>query len=269
LPLFTDERQAQRAKEQEIEIGKRLGRRTATLERIIIGMKALEVAGVAASLALGAGVVINAARVGGKWAVVKTLAKVAGSAAAAEGAGEAIERGLEAAGASKETIRGMRLAAEVVTWLLLLRRVSIGVGAKSQPSAAPKEPAKPSAPPIKPVPSPPHKGTGLIPSAPEEMGRWGEARLKLVLSGRGFKPRSPFKTGLTRRYIDRIVDDVAHEAKAGVNVGLTSEIRVQALKDAELIAKKRIRGAHWHFFQGAQKELLDFLTTNGITYTVY
>jgi hypothetical protein len=30
-----------------------------------------------------------------------------------------------------------------------------------------------------------------------------------------------------------------------------------------------IDGAHWHFFQGAQKDILDFLKQRGITYTVY
>jgi hypothetical protein len=232
-------------------------------------MKALEYAGVAASLALGAGVVITAAKEGGKWAVVKTLATMAGSAAAAYAAGEAIEHGLEAAGASEETIHGMRLAAEVVTWLLLLRRVQKGIRTKPQSGPASARPPKPSAPPTSTTPSRPQESTGLVPSAPEEMGRWGEMRLKLVLGGKGFKPKSPFKTSLTKRYIDRIVDRVEHEGKAGVNVGLTSTIRTQALKDAELIKTGKIKGAHWHFFQGAQQDVLDFLAGLGIDYTVY
>lgn len=74
---------------------------------------------------------------------------------------------------------------------------------------------------------------------------------------------------MTLRYIDRLVDDVAHEVKAGLNVRLTSTIRVQARKDAELVAGRKIDGAHWHFFQGAQQELLDFLTSLGIQYTVH
>ena len=108
-----------------------------------------------------------------------------------------------------------------------------------------------------------------MPNAAVELGKWGEVRLKQVLGGRGFKPKSPIKTSLSRPYIDRIVDRLAHEAKAGVNVGLNSTTRMQALKDAELVAKDRIKAAHWHFFQGAQKELLDFLTTLGIQYTVH
>ncbi|MEX0679539.1 MAG: hypothetical protein WD063_20870 [Pirellulales bacterium] len=144
LPLFTDERQAQRAKQQEIRIGQRLGQRTATLDRIIFGMKVMEAAGTAASVALGAGVVITAVKTGGKWAIVKTIAKTAAAAGAAMAAGEAAEHGLRAAGASEETIHGVRLAAEVVTWLLLLRRIR-AAGAKPAPPAAPK-PAAPKAP---------------------------------------------------------------------------------------------------------------------------
>jgi hypothetical protein len=52
-------------------------------------------------------------------------------------------------------------------------------------------------------------------------------------------------------------------------VGLTSKTRLQALKDAELLASGEIRGSVWHFFQGAQQKLLDFLTENGIQYVVH
>jgi hypothetical protein len=76
-------------------------------------------------------------------------------------------------------------------------------------------------------------------------------------------------TSLGNRVPDFLVDGVAHEAKAGLNVGLTSTFRKQILKDAELIGTKEIKGAHWHFFQGAQREVLDFLTQNGIKYTVH
>jgi hypothetical protein len=77
------------------------------------------------------------------------------------------------------------------------------------------------------------------------------------------------QTRLGKRYHDRIVDDVAHEAKAGVDVGLNSTTRTQALKDSELIATGEIKGAHWHFFQGARQALLDFLAAHGIKYTVH
>ncbi len=66
-----------------------------------------------------------------------------------------------------------------------------------------------------------------------------------------------------------MVERIAHEAKAGINVRLTGNIRNQALKDAELVETGTIKGAHWHFFQGAQKELLDFLTGLGIQHTMH
>lgn len=112
-------------------------------------------------------------------------------------------------------------------------------------------------------------GTALVPKAPYELGKWGEARLAQVLGNQGVKPSSPFRTSLGNRFFDRLINGVAHEAKAGVNVGLTQKIRTQALKDAELIQTGAIRRAHWHFFQGAKQELLDFLTKHGIHYTVY
>jgi hypothetical protein len=115
----------------------------------------------------------------------------------------------------------------------------------------------------------PPSGTGLVPTAPVELGKWGEARLRQALNGLGYKPKTAFKTSLTRRFVDWMLDGVGHEAKAGLNVGLNRRIREQALKDAELIEKGKIDGAHWHFFQGAQQELLDFLSSLGIQYTVY
>ncbi len=60
------------------------------------------------------------------------------------------------------------------------------------------------------------------------------------------------------RYVDRLVNGIAHEAKAGLNVSLTTSIEKQILKDAELIAKGQIRGAHWHFFQGADDSVAPF-----------
>ncbi len=84
-----------------------------------------------------------------------------------------------------------------------------------------------------------------------------------------YKPSTPFKTSLSKRYVDRLLNGIAHEAKAGRNVELNSTTRPQVLKDAELISRQRIKGAHWHFFQGADQELLDFLTLHGIEYTVH
>jgi hypothetical protein len=109
----------------------------------------------------------------------------------------------------------------------------------------------------------------MVPAAASSLGRWGEARLAQVLGGAGEKPAQAMATSLGNRFVDRLIDGVAHEAKAGANVALNSTIRKQILKDAELIARDRIKGAHWHFFQGAQQETLDFLTQNGIKYSLY
>jgi hypothetical protein len=85
LPLFADEQQAARAKVQWKQISERVDRRIATLDRIIFGMRVAEYAGIGASLLIGGGVVFKAVQEGGKWAVVKTVAQVAGSGAAAYG----------------------------------------------------------------------------------------------------------------------------------------------------------------------------------------
>ncbi len=48
------------------------------------------------------------------------------------------------------------------------------------------------------------------------------------------------------------------------------------MKDAELITRGEINGAHWHFFRsgvtgkiGASKPLLDLLKEKGIKYTIH
>ncbi|MFN6108067.1 MAG: polymorphic toxin-type HINT domain-containing protein, partial [Planctomycetaceae bacterium] len=110
---------------------------------------------------------------------------------------------------------------------------------------------------------------GLVPWGTQSLGRWGEDRLELLLEGLGFKPTKPFITSDGPRYIDRLLDGIAHESKAGVDVRLTSRIRRQILKDRELIDEEILSGAHWHFWQGADKELLDFLTHQGISFTVH
>jgi RHS repeat-associated protein len=109
----------------------------------------------------------------------------------------------------------------------------------------------------------------LVPKGMRSLGQWGETRLAQVLGEVGVKPAKPFSTSLGSRYIDRLVNGIAHESKAGFNVGLNGNIERQILKDAELIQAGRIQGAHWHFFQGAQSDVLEYLTKEGISYTVY
>ncbi len=112
-------------------------------------------------------------------------------------------------------------------------------------------------------------GNALVPKATAALGQWGEARLAQVLGGAGYKPANALMTSLGRRFVDRLVDGVAHEAKAGVNVGLNSTVRTQIAKDVELMSANDIKGAHWHFFQGAEPELLEHLEANGIKATVH
>lgn len=111
--------------------------------------------------------------------------------------------------------------------------------------------------------------SALVPKAASSLGRWGETRLAQVLGGAGEKPGKAMATSLGNRFVDRMFDGIAHEAKAGLNVELTSTIRKQILKDAELIGVGQIKGARWHFFQGAKQETLNFLTQNGIQYSLY
>jgi hypothetical protein len=264
LPLYTDELQAERAQRQTLQISKRLYGRNVTMDRVVLAAQTVEVAADVAGLAIGGGVLLKIAKKGGKWAVAKALASTAAGMVVEEGA----QRGATAAGVNEQALRGIQLAAAVVKFILLRRGSGLGatspharITPESQghvPGEKPEAPATSSKP-----------GTGLVPTATVTLGQWGEIRLKQVLGGRGFKPRAPLRTSLGKRYVDLMLDRIAHEAKAGINVGLDSRIREQALKDAELIAKDRIKGAHWHFFQGAQRDLLDFLSHLGIQYTVH
>ena len=105
---------------------------------------------------------------------------------------------------------------------------------------------------------------GLVPTGVKRLGKWGEDRLEALLEGACIKPKNPFFTSMGTRYVDRLINGVAHESKAGVNVKLTNSIWTQILKDKELIDEGLIKGAHWHFWQGASNELLETLTANGM-----
>ena len=65
---------------------------------------------------------------------------------------------------------------------------------------------------------------GLVPTGAKRLGKWGEDRLEALLGGTGIKPDNPFFTSMGRRYVDRLINGVAHESKAGVNVKLTNSI---------------------------------------------
>jgi RHS repeat-associated protein len=74
----------------------------------------------------------------------------------------------------------------------------------------------------------------LVPLGASPLGAWGETRLAQLVAG-GVKPRSPFSTPLGNRYVDRLLNGVAYESKAGLNVGLNSTIERQIAKDGWLI----------------------------------
>ncbi|MBI1927842.1 hypothetical protein HYR99_26835 [Candidatus Poribacteria bacterium] len=75
-------------------------------------------------------------------------------------------------------------------------------------------------------------------------GQIGEAALKQL----GGKSQVYFQTSQGGRYVDRLVDGVAHESKVGYQF-LTQKIRLQIAKDVELMTKGKIGGATWDFFR--------------------
>ena len=90
-------------------------------------------------------------------------------------------------------------------------------------------------------------------------GAVGEAALKKL----GGSPQVYRETSKGARYIDQLVGDVAHESKVGYT-SLTKKIKIQIAKDAELLDRKEIKSAVWHFYKspktgkiGATKPLLD------------
>jgi hypothetical protein len=115
----------------------------------------------------------------------------------------------------------------------------------------------------------PAAGRSLIPRGANSLGKWGEQRLTADLGGAGFKPRSPFRTSTGYRYVDRLVNRVAYEAKAGVNVSLTSPIQRQIAKDVELVDNGVIDAVEWHFYQGVSPELSAYLKVHGIRVVVH
>ena len=108
-------------------------------------------------------------------------------------------------------------------------------------------------------------------SAIGSTGKVGEDALKLL----GGKSQQYFDTTLGGRFIDQLVNGVAHESKVGYT-SLTKDIRLQIAKDVELLQTKQISGSTWHFFQspvtgrtGPSKPLLDALQQNGIHYIIH
>jgi hypothetical protein len=102
-------------------------------------------------------------------------------------------------------------------------------------------------------------------------GKIGES----ALSKLGGKPQAYFPTSQGGRYIDRLVNGIAHESKVGYT-SLTSMIKLQVMKDVELIQKQDINGAVWHFYkspitgQGTPSgPLQNLLKENGIDFIIH
>ena len=127
LPASTDEAQEQRCLTQGLRISERLGQHDVVMNRVVFGMKVAEGAGTAAGIALGGGIVVAAYKKAGAWGVTKAVA-VMGAGMVAD---QAAEAGLRAVGASEETIKGVRLAAAVVTFIIAKRKSGAVGGVRS------------------------------------------------------------------------------------------------------------------------------------------
>lgn len=102
-------------------------------------------------------------------------------------------------------------------------------------------------------------------------GKLGEDFLR----GMGGASQVGKETSLGWRYIDQLVNEVAHESKVGA-ASLTQAIQKQILKDMELLATGKIQGAVWHFFTspvtglgGPSGPLAAALTAAGITFVIH
>ncbi|MFO0642395.1 MAG: hypothetical protein U0183_24415 [Polyangiaceae bacterium] len=76
---------------------------------------------------------------------------------------------------------------------------------------------------------------------------WRQRRSDLLSVGSAFYQKF-FRTSQGARFVDQLVDGIAHESKVGYTT-LTRSVSRQIAKDAELIATEQIEGATWHFFR--------------------
>lgn len=139
LPSYVDDDQLSQELELANRIGNLLRSRDRTMGHVIIAAKATEWIGFGAGVIVTGGVIVGVYQIGGKWAVAKTLAMIAGVAAGAALA----ENGLRAAGAPEEVIRGARLAAMLVS-IAIAKKRSGSTSSTPQPRAAPKAQPKPN-----------------------------------------------------------------------------------------------------------------------------
>lgn len=103
-------------------------------------------------------------------------------------------------------------------------------------------------------------------------GQIGENALAQEIGG---ESQVFFQTSRGGRYVDQLVNGIANEAKVGYQ-SLTSEIRLQVLKDIELVNTQQVQGAIWNFYRspvtgliGPSKPLGNFLNANNIPYILH
>ncbi len=75
-------------------------------------------------------------------------------------------------------------------------------------------------------------------------GKVGEAALEQL----GGESQVFFRTSQGGRFVDQLVNQVAHESKVGYQ-SLTPTLARQIAKDSELVGSGQLKGAVWHFFE--------------------
>ena len=112
---------------------------------------------------------------------------------------------------------------------------------------------------------------GSVKNAIGWTGKIGEAFLRTL----GGRSQVLFHTSKGKRFVDQLVQGIAHESKVGYT-SLTKSVRKQILKDIELMKTGDVKGAVWHFFTspvtgkgGPSKPLRDMLSNNGIGIVIH
>lgn len=102
-------------------------------------------------------------------------------------------------------------------------------------------------------------------------GQIGETALAQL----GGKPQVFFNTSQGGRYVDQLVNGIANEAKVGYQ-SLTPSMRLQVMKDIELVQTQKVQGAIWNFYRspitgkiGPSGPLGNFLNQNNIPFTLH
>jgi hypothetical protein len=102
-------------------------------------------------------------------------------------------------------------------------------------------------------------------------GQIGENELRKL----GGQSQVFFRTSQGGRYVDQLVNGIAHESKVGYQT-LTQSIQRQIAKDVELMATGQIKAAVWHFFTspvtgqgGASAGLTQALQKAGIQIVIH